>query len=124
MKAAPQIKAMGAGLAVIGNGSVEALGAFANRYQDTVNIYTDPSLKAYEALGMLYGMGSIFSVKMLGHAVRASRGGHRQGKTQGNPLQQGGVCIFDQGGNLRYAHRDSTAGDHMHPDRIVEILGR
>jgi len=124
VESASEIDALGARLVVIGNGSVDALGRFADRYSPAVEFCTDPDCESYGALGMMRGVGSFLSIKMLRHAARASRDGHRQGKTQGNPLQQGGVCVFAQGGELLFVHRDSTAGDHIHPERIIEVLGQ
>lgn len=67
-------------------------------------------------------MGGVGGIKMLAHAARATRRGHRQGRTQGHPTQQGGVCIFDVGGALLFAHRDVTAGDHLDPKRVLDVL--
>jgi hypothetical protein len=107
---------------VVGNGSVAALGRFEKRYSDAVAIYTDPDCVAFSALGMLRGMGGVSGIKMLAYAARAARRGHRQGRTQGHPTQQGGVCIFDVGGALLFAHRDVTAGDHLDPKCVLDVL--
>ena len=109
-------------MVIIGNGSVAALGSFAKRYSDAVAIYTDPTCEAYAALGMLRGMGGWDSLKMVGHAIRAAKGGHRQGATQGHPSQQGGVCVFDEGGALLWAHRDNTAGDNLPPSAVLAMF--
>ena len=122
IESAPDIAARGARVVVVGNGSVEALGRFATRYPDSVTIYTDPDCVAFAALGMLRGMGGMGGIKMLAYAARAARRGHRQGRTEGHPTQQGGVCVFDVGGALLFAHRDSTAGDHLDPKRVLEIV--
>ena len=124
MESAPQIRALGARTVIIGNGSIEALGEFAERYSAEVDFFTDPGRLAYEALGMLYGMGGWNSFKMLSMGIRAHRAGFRQGRTEGHPLQQGGVFLFDQSGDLILAHRDTTAGDHLPPDRILDVLGK
>ena len=124
MDAAPRFHGLGARVVIIGNGSVEALGNFADRYPDAVDFFTDPKRVAYDALGMLYGMGGLNSLKMLGTGIRAHRSGFRQGRTEGHPLQQGGVFLFSKGGDLLFAHRDSTAGDHLSPDRILDLLAQ
>ena len=85
-------------------------------------MYTDPHREAYDALGLVFGMGGIASLKLLSNGIRAAKSGHRQGKTEGHPLQQGGVCLFDTSGSVRFLHRDSTAGDQVHADRIREVL--
>ena len=48
--------------------------------------------------------------------------GHRQGKTQGDPLQQGGVCVIDTNGAVLFAHRDQTAGDHLNVETLLSNL--
>ncbi len=122
MEAAPDFQRVGARLVIIGNGSVEALGGFSKRYPESVAFFTDPKCEAYAALGMLRGMGGWDSLKMVGHAIRAAKGGHRQGATQGHPSQQGGVCVFDRGGSLLWAHRDNTAGDNLPPSAVLAVF--
>jgi len=122
IESAPDIVSRGARVVVIGNGSVEALGRFADRYPDVVTIYTDPDCVAYSALGMLRGMGGLGGIKMVANAARATRRGHRQGRTEGHPTQQGGVCIFEVGGAVLFTHRDSTAGDHLDPKQVLTVL--
>ena len=86
-------------------------------------MYTDPDREAYKALGLLFGMGGVASLKMVSHGFRAAKSGHRQGKTEGHPLQQGGVFVFDASGAVRFLHRDSTAGDHVDASQVAVVLG-
>ena len=109
---------------VIGNGSTDALQSFSSRYADTVDMYTDPERHAYKALGLLFGMGGMSGLKMLSHGLRAAKSGHRQGKTEGHPLQQGGVFVFDTNGEVRFRHRDETAGDHVDAAQVREVVAQ
>lgn len=85
-------------------------------------MYTDPSRQAYKALGLLFGMGGVASLRMLSHGLRAAKSGHRQGRTEGHPLQQGGVFVFDTNGEVRFCHQDETAGDHIDAARVREVV--
>jgi len=114
--------ALGARVIVIGNGSQEALASFSSHYADAVEMYTDPKREAYDALGLVFGMGGVASWKLIKNGLRAAAAGHRQGRTEGHPLQQGGVGVFDTSGTVRFLHRDSTAGEHLDADQVREVL--
>ena len=109
---------------MVGNGSPEALRSFSAQYPDSIEMYTDPERHAYKALGLLFGMGGMSSLKMLSHGLRAAKSGHRQGKTEGHPLQQGGVFVFDTNGQVRFRHRDETAGDHVDATHVRDVVTR
>ena len=98
------------------------MGRFGKRHPSFVAFYTDPSLESYKALGLIHGMGGMASFKMIPNALRAMTRGHRQSKTQGDPLQQGGVCVVDTNGNVLFAHRDQTAGDHINAKQLLSKL--
>ena len=116
------MNALGARVIVIGNGSEEALRAFALHYADGVEMYTDPDREAYKALELTFGMGGVASIRMIANGLRAVQSGHRQGRTEGHPLQQGGVCVVDTSGSIRFLHRDVTAGDHVDAGQIRDVL--
>lgn len=71
---------------------------------------------------MVHGFGGLSGVKMLGNGLRAMRGGHKQGRTAGDPLQQGGIVVIGTDGQLLLAHRDSTAGDHLTAEQLLTKL--
>jgi len=107
---------------VIGNGSINALGEFAHLNAQFVDLYTDPSLKTYQTLGLRHGLGGLSGWAMIPNAVRAMKKGHRQGKTKGDPLQQGGICVVDTSGTVLFSHRDKTGGDHLSVDGLLQQL--
>ena len=108
---------------MVGNGSEEALKSFATHYADSgVEMFTDPGREAYKALDLVFGMGGAASFRMIRNGLRAVQSGHRQGRTEGHPLQQGGVCVVDTSGSVRFLHRDATAGDHVDADQIRDVL--
>ncbi len=119
-----EIEARGATMAVIGNGTALMARDFAERFDVTVPLFTDPSRKSYEVAGWrrptasaVLGLGT-----MLKAGVRAMKGGFRQGKTQGDAFQLGGVLAIDPQGAVLFEHTDSAAGDHAEIDDILSAL--
>jgi len=82
-------------------------------------VWTDPRRQTYAHLGFKRGLGTIFDTAALKYAVRALRAGFRQGKTQGDPLQQGGVLVVKRGGEVEYGHASATAGDHPPIETVI-----
>jgi hypothetical protein len=56
--------------------------------------------------------------------LRATKAGFRQGKTQGDPWQQGGVLVVRRGGALEWGYASATAGDHPPLDAVFEAATR
>jgi hypothetical protein len=94
-------------LVFIGNGNLMMAKDFAEQFGITAPLYTDPSKASYSALGMSRKFGVM---KSLVRGARATAGGFRQGKTAGDPFQQGGVVLFAKGGDILWSHIDSGAG--------------
>ena len=118
--AAADIERLGAGLVVIGNAKPDAIPEFraATRYDG--RLLVDPSLAAYRAAGLAYGVLSTFHPLSILHGIGAFRRGFRQGMRRGRPLQQGGVFVIGPGETVRYEWRDRFAGDHA---PIGDVLG-
>ena len=98
------------------------LEAFAEPYPETILFLTDPDRAAYRALNLRRGMGGLKSMGMLTSGIRAYRAGHRQSRTQGDPLQQGGIFVVAPGGRAVFIHRSETAGDHAETHAIVDAI--
>jgi len=74
--------------------------------------WVDQRRRTYRHLGFKRGPGStLFSAAALRHALRAFRKGFRQGATQGDPWQQGGVLVVRAGGEPVLCHASEEAGD-------------
>ncbi len=84
---------------------------FAQQFSVTAPLYTDPKRQSYAALGLQrrFGLG----VKSLTRGARASAGGFKQGRTKGDPWQQGGVVLFDASGDVRWKSVDDGAGEQV-----------
>lgn len=120
----PQVQELGAGLAVVGSGSPAQAKAFATERELTFPLYTDPGLRAYAAAGLRRDIASTLNPKLLTNAVRALRGGNIQGRTQGDPWQQGGAFVIDTDGAVHLRQVSTGAGDHVDPRDLVAAVPR
>ncbi|KAJ0041194.1 hypothetical protein Pint_27846 [Pistacia integerrima] len=95
-------------------------------------LYADPDCKAYNLLGLYYGIGRTFfnpkSVKVLSRfgALQKAVKNYTIEATPDDKrgvLQQGGMFVF-KGKDLLYAWRDEGTGDHAPFDDIFSICCR
>jgi hypothetical protein len=119
-----EIHAAGAEVHVIGNGSPTFIDGFRETSGWTGPIYTDPSLEVYKAAGLQRGVFKVLHPKAALAALGALRGGFRQGRTQGDTLQQGGVLVVAPSGEVLLSHVSEFAGDNASPDAILAALRR
>jgi len=106
-----RIEAAGATLQVIGNGAPMFMAGFRETTGYDGALYTDPSLAVYAALALRRGWRTILDPRAAKNAARALAGGFRQGRTQGDATQQGGVLVVATDGTIRFRHADRVAGD-------------
>ena len=112
----------GAELIVIGNGSPSFITGFREVTSYRGPLYTDPSLKTYTAAGLRRGVGTLLNPKVLLHGVRSLARGNMQGRTQGDPTQQGGVLVVLPSGRVAFQHVSNEAGDNLPAVDAVEAL--
>lgn len=101
----------------IGNGTPLMARDFIEQFAVAFEVFTDPSRQAFALAGMrrIFGLG----IKTLGRGMRAWREGFRQGKTQGDPWQQGGVLGVDRDGAIFFEHADEGAGDNADVEAVL-----
>ncbi len=111
-------------MAVIGNGTALMARDFAEQFSVSTPLFTDPSRKSYEAAGWrrplasaVVGLGTTLKA-----SIRAMKGGFRQGKTQGDAFQLGGVLVVNPEGEVLFEHGDKAAGDHASIDSVLDAL--
>jgi NAD(P)-dependent dehydrogenase (short-subunit alcohol dehydrogenase family) len=119
-----EIRGLGAELVVVGNGALSFAAAFREDYQLDSPLLVDPELRAYRAAGLRRGRVEALSPRMPLNALRALRGGWRQGSVQGDLWQLGGVFVVRPGGDLAYRYVSREAGDHAPVKEILEALAR
>jgi len=118
----PEIRARGAELVVIGNGSQHFAATFREDMGLDCPLLVDPELRAYRAAGLRRGRVEVLSPRLPLNALRALRAGYRQKSVQGDPWQLGGVFVIRTDGTLAYRHASREAGDHAPIDAIVAAL--
>ena len=116
------IHAAGAELVVIGNGAPMFIEGFRETTGYTGPLYTDPTLAAYEAAQLERGFFKTFSLGGAIASLGSARRGFRQGRTQGDQNQQGGVVVVAPGGSVIYHHVSHHPGDNAKPEDIVRAL--
>lgn len=119
---APDLDALGARLAFVGNGKPHFARAFRDEQGITAPLYVAPDLAAYEAFGFEQGVGSTFAPGSVVHAARALLGGHRQGAVMGAPFQQGGIALVLPDGSVQYLYRSREAGDHPSTAEVLAAV--
>lgn len=87
-------------------------------------LVVDPELKAYAAAGLRRGILSSIGPGVLVRGIRALREGKRQGATQGDPWQQGGVFVIRPGNLVDFSYVSEEAGDHPSPESVLAALDK
>ena len=116
------IRAAGAELYVIGNGAPNFIAGFRDTTGFTGTMLTDPSLAVYRAAELRRGLRTFVSLGAAARTVGALSRGFRQGRTQGDNLQQGGVLVVARDGRVLWQHVSESPGDNADPDQIVRVL--
>ncbi len=117
-----ELRAGGAHLAVIGCGSVAQASAFRTGFKLPFPVYVDPDLRSFEAAGLRRELGVKNPFVTATHAFRALLRGARPAAVEGDPWQQGGTFAFAAGGELLFAHRSNSVGDHAPLDELITAL--
>lgn len=120
-----RIAAAGARAVVIGTGAPAFIPPFREVTGFKGPIWTDPTRAAFAAAGLR--RSAVRTILHPGAAlagIRALTGGHRQGSTQGDPWQLGGVLVVGKDGEVLAHHESRYAGDHGDLEQIVGALSR
>lgn len=118
-----QIRGAGAELHLIGNGNRHFAKGFRQAFGIASPIWIDTKLESYAALGLKRGfLATLGNVASLKNMARALRSGFRQGLTQGDAWQLGGVYVMRPGGEVAFEHRSEVAGDHPPVERVLAVL--
>ena len=115
MPRVPELRTLGLTVVFVGNGEPRYIDAFIERtgvLPELVEVVTDPSLRAFEAAGMLHGFWTAFGFRAVLNVVKAFLMGFRQKAIEGDNLQQGGMVVVDGEGKVVFEHADRVTGDH------------
>jgi len=105
---------------IIGSGQPKHLQDVRQATHFTGKIFTDPSLKSFNALGFSREISGILSASALVSAFRAFKNGHRPSAMKGDALQLGGAVVVGPGPTLYYYFRADKAGEHPAVQDILE----
>jgi len=122
------IHAAGAELVILGSGSPQMAGFFAEDYAIATPVLTDPQRHVYAMLETRRPpRWGLLDPRMALRGLRALLQGHRQqfgNPDLGDDTQLGGIFIVRPGGDVAWAHRSAFAGDRPSNAEILEALGR
>jgi peroxiredoxin len=128
--AMPKFDSAGVKLIAIGVGTPEKARILGERLPFPLDsLYADPDRKAYDALGLYYGLGRTFfnpaSAKVLTRfdSLQKALKNYTISATpedRSSVLQQGGMFVF-KGKELLYARKDEGTGDHAPLDEVLDL---
>ncbi len=119
-----ELDALGVNLVFIGSGLPAMADAFIEEQHLHNPVWTDPKRASYRFLGFKRGWRSLLNPAVLVYGLKTLAAGFRQRRTQGDPVQQGGVLVVKRGGELVYAYASATAGDHPKVETVLEQAKR
>ena len=93
---------------------------FVEKFEIDFPVFTDPRREAYLAAGCDRGWYLKFS--SVTRAWTAFKAGHRQGKTMGDPQQQGGELLVLSTGEVAYRRPTDGPGNHAEPDELKRVI--
>ena len=117
-----ELHAAGSEVFVIGSGSPSFIEGFRDETGWRGSIYVDPSLDVYKAAGLKRGVLSTFNLASAWRSVGTLKRGIRQGRTQGDTWQQGGVLVIAPSGEILWSHASEGPGDNATADQILSAL--
>ena len=120
-----EVRAVGAEMVFIGNGTVEHARAFREDFPATakVPLFTDPKRASYRAAGLTKrAVRAIVDPRALVRGIKLHLKGTTQGRTMGDPLQLGGVIVIDAKGRELWRHDSEYAGDAADPQAALDAL--
>ncbi|HUS27110.1 MAG TPA: peroxiredoxin-like family protein [Kofleriaceae bacterium] len=117
-----KIQGAGAELYVIGNGTPSFIEGFREQTKYDGPLYTDPSLEVYKAAELKRGVTKVLNIKAALPTLKAFAKGGKQGLTQGDAWQQGGVVVVASDGSVKWQHASGYPGDNASVEQIVRAL--
>jgi hypothetical protein len=106
-------------LIFVSTGNPIMAAAFRERLGLDAPIWVDRHRRTYQHLGFKRGLFNTLGPKSVLHYLRSFRKGFRQGRTQGDPLQQGGVVVVRKGGQPVYGYASAEGGDLPPTDQVI-----
>jgi hypothetical protein len=119
-----QFRRSGVEVCIIGNGEPKHIPPFLGLTRWPGPFYTDPTLAVFRAAHLRRGYVATFCPNTWYPTLKAWVCGGRQGCTQGDQTQQGGVVVVAPGGAVTWHHVSQFPGDNATTAQIVEAVQR
>ena len=115
---------VGAGVAFIGAGSLEAGARFAEERSLWFPVFISPKREAHRLYGVTRGSwNQVAGPRLAARALKASaRKETRQGKVTSDPRQMAGTFVVSTGGVIRLAHRNRDSADNPSNEVIFRSI--
>ena len=116
-----EFSSMGLECVLVGNGAANFIDGFAARtglVDKSATVVTDPSLTIYRAAGMVHSTMGAFGPMAWPGFIRARVQVFRNWFGEGDPAQQGGAFVLDEGGTVTYHVVSRYLGDRVDPDAV------
>lgn len=107
---------------VIGNGAPHFIAGFREITKYDGPLYTDPSLAVFQAAELKRGVGTVLNIGAGIATLKAFGRGGKQGATQGDNWQQGGVLVIATDGTIKWHHASERPGDNATIEPILASL--
>jgi len=122
-----EVHVAGAELVIVGSGSPQMAGFFAEDYGIRTPVLTDPTREVYRALATRRpGRFAFIDPRVFIKGVLALLHGHRQQfgpRTElGDDTQLGGIFVVCPDGSVPWAHRSAFAGDRPSNGEVLAAL--
>ena len=117
-----ELRTADAALVFVGTGTPAMARDFARTHAGPFPVLSDVKKGTYAAAGMKRSPWAMAHPRMLVNLWRALWRGFRQGRVQGDALQQGGALVFGPDGRLLHREVDATSGDPLDLGAIVAAV--
>jgi len=117
-----ELDKLGIGIKIIGNGKLQFLDGFIERFKlkdKPVEVFTDPSLNAYEQAHLSRSVWKAFGPKAWLEYLLAFSKGIVQTSIQGDNLQMGGTLLVSEEGILEFYFQNTSVAGHADPNDII-----
>ena len=115
-----RFEALGVQVICVGSGSARGARGFIRQHAAGLDVYVDPSLNVYSHFNLHRSWRRLADPSMVSRGATAYAEGHRQGETDGDIAQLGGVVLLSKAGEVAWIHRDERAGDHANLEDALE----
>jgi peroxiredoxin len=124
-RARERFEAAGVDVVLVGMGTPRQAAWFERKYAPGMTVLADDERRSYRAMGLkVASAGELLGPKSVATGIKhAVRSGVMQGKPTGNVAQLGGALVVAPGGDVRFEHRSTHAGDSAEPEALLAALG-